>query len=61
MWKAKDKFGKIVRSNMSNKELEKFISKNKGYTFEDHSVNSEFNILISLVVLSLIALIIIWL
>ncbi len=61
MWKAKDKFGKIVRSNMSNKELEKFISKNKGYTFEDESVNSGFNILISLVVLSLIALIIIWL
>jgi len=61
MWTAKDKFGKIVRSNMSNKELEKFISKNKGYTFEDESVNSEFNIQITLVVLSLIALIIIWL
>ena len=60
MWKAKDKFGKIVRSNMSNKELKKFISKNKGYTFEEE-LDNEFKLLSVLIVLSVIALIIIWL
>jgi len=60
MWTAKDKFGKIVRSNMSDQELKKFISKNKGYTFEN-KVDDEFKLLSILIVLSVIALIIIWL
>ena len=60
MWTAKDKFGKIVRSKMSDQELKKFISKNKGYTFEN-KVDDEFKLLSILIVLSVIALIIIWL
>ena len=60
MWTAKDKFGKIVRSKMSEQELKKFISKNKGYTFEN-KVDDEFKLLSILIVLSVIALIIIWL
>ena len=60
MWTAKDKFGKIVRSNMSDQELKKFISKNKGYTFKKE-VDDEFVLLSILIVLSVIALIIIWL
>jgi len=60
MWTAKDKFGKIVRSKMSEQELKKFISKNKGYTFKKE-VDDEFVLLSILIVLSVIALIIIWL
>ena len=35
MWNAKDKFGVIVRAKMNVLEFQKFISKNKGYSFVD--------------------------
>lgn len=60
MWTAKDKFGKIVRSKMSNKEMQKFISKNKGYTFRKEK-EKDNKIFICLIAFSVIALIIIWL
>tara|TARA_R110000824_G_scaffold89717_4_gene219710 strand:- start:396 stop:590 length:195 start_codon:yes stop_codon:yes gene_type:complete len=62
MWSAKNKFGDIVRSKMNAKELEKFISKNKGYSYpkEIKRTNAEIIAYCCFVSAAIIQIIILW-
>ena len=61
MWKAKNKFGVVVRTKMNAHEVMKFVSKNKGYTFEKESerTNNEIIALVCMALAFIVQLIII--
>lgn len=62
MWSAKNKFGDVVRSKMTAKELKNFISKNRGYSYykEIKRTNAEIFAYCCFASAAIILLILLW-